>query len=100
MSSCLVFFVVVYILLLKTRIRDATSCTLNNTGAVCLLLALELSNNVVQRTEIRFKSLQSCEDRLLLNQVESAMRKSILKKVRVQLRYTRVYDVNEYVMLG
>ena len=68
-------------------IRDATSCTLNNPDVVCLLSALELSNNVVQRSELRFKSVQSCEDRLLLNQVESAMRNSILKKVRIQLTY-------------
>ena len=87
---------VVYIFIIKKPGSSiASSCTLNNPGVVCLLLALELSNNVVQRTEIRFKSLQSCEDRLLLNQVESAMRKSILKKVRVKLRNTRLYDVND-----
>lgn len=40
-----------------------------------------MSNNVIKRTEMRFRSKYSCENRLFLNQIETMIQRHVSKRV-------------------
>ena len=46
-----------------------------------LFVVTEMSNNVIQPTEVEFTSQSTCEDRLLLNQAETNFERIVMENV-------------------
>ena len=44
-----------------------------------------MSNNVIKRTEMKFKSKETCENRELLNEIEQMIHEHVSKRVCIML---------------